>query len=216
MTFKRVRLFWNGRSGDFHPVNIVKSVCLECCLISSHAFVCFPHPQSSATPKLAWQGTGKSSPTHTRSQGRLGQEEGKNELNTLERSCTSERFSDEFDPAPTREPWAFGTTEPNRTKSSVLRFFGSQESPYQSVLPKNQYWRSSASASSVRFRFRTELTDQLRLPKNQRLGRPRRTLGGDAVPREVGRRRGAPGLRVSGRREFGSSGSSVNRGEEPN
>jgi len=74
MTFKRVRLFWNGRSGDFHPVNIVKSVCLECCLISSHAFVCFPHPQSSATPKLAWQGTGKSSPTHTRSQGRLGQE----------------------------------------------------------------------------------------------------------------------------------------------
>ena len=103
MTFKRVRLFWNGRSGDFHTVNIVKSVCLECCLISSHAFVCFPHPQSSATPKLAWQGTGKSSPTHTRSQGRLGQEEGKNELNPLERSCRTERFSDEFDPAPTRD-----------------------------------------------------------------------------------------------------------------
>ena len=48
--------------------------------------------------------------------------------------------------------------------------------------------RSSASVSSVQ--FRTELTEQLQLPKNQRLRRARRTLGGDATPREVRRCRG--------------------------
>ena len=105
---------------------------------------------------------------------------------------------------PDSQPWAFGTTKPNRTEPNP-RFFGSQESRYRSVLPKNRYKRSSASVSSVRFRFRTKLTDQLRLPKNQRLGRARRTLGGDAAPREVGRRRG--------RRDSGSpgGGSSVPR-----
>ena len=79
---------------------------------------------------------------------------------------------------------------PNRTESSVSRFFGSQESRYRSVLPKNRYRRSSSSVSSVRFWFRTELTDQLRLLKNQRLGRAHRTLGRDAVSWEVGRHRG--------------------------